>query len=127
MPYELTWESRTTMRCRFSGSVNLAELNRATNDFYNDYRSDHVTRALWDFLAMTEFDVDKDGASEIAGSDNAASCYMKPMKAAFITNNEAFRGLAEHYVEEMENLGSHWTNRVFSTLDEARAWIDADR
>ena len=125
MPYELTWESRTAMRCRFFGSVNLTELNRATNDFYNDYRSDHVTQALWDFSSMADFDVGKEGASEIACTDNAASGYMKPMKAAFISSDEAFLELIRHYIEEMDSLGSNWTNQAFSSLEDARAWISS--
>ncbi len=123
MPYHLIWESPDTMRCHFFGSVDVANLNDATNDFYNDSRSDRVTRALWDFSAMTQFAVDREQVSEIAFSDHAASCYMKPMKAAFITANPEFAELARLYIAEMEQLGGDWSNRLFASPDEARDWM----
>jgi type IV secretory pathway VirD2 relaxase len=125
MPYKLIFESPTTMWCQFSGHVDVTDLNNATNDFYNDYRSDHVTKALWDFMAMTHFDVGKEHTSEIAFSDNAASRYMKPMMAAFIVTDEEFSEIAKHYIEEMEKLESYWTNRLFSSLEDARDWVSA--
>jgi hypothetical protein len=123
MPYQLIWESPDTMRCHFSGRVDVANLNDATNDFYNDSRSDCVTRAFWDFSAMTQFAVDRAQVSEIAFSDHAASCYMKPMKAAFITANAEFAELARLYIAEMEQLGGDWRNRLFASLGEARVWM----
>jgi hypothetical protein len=53
MAYKLVYESPTTMWCQFSGHVGVRDINDATNDFYHDYRSDHVTKVLWDFMAMT--------------------------------------------------------------------------
>jgi hypothetical protein len=113
------------MRCQFDGHVEAADLNNATNDFYNDHRSDAVTKVLWDFSTMTHFELHKGHVSEIAFCDNAASRCMKPMKAAFITTHEAFSELAKHYIEEMEMLESYWTNRLFSSLEDARNWLSS--
>ncbi len=127
MPYRLHWESKNTIWVQFYGAVSVAELNNATNDVYNDHRSDHLSQAYWDFTDMTAFNVDKEAVSEIAFIDNAASRYMKPMKAAFVTRDPDFTTLAEHYIEEMNQLESYWTNRLFATMAEARVWMsDAD-
>lgn len=125
MPYKIDWESKNTIWVRFFGNVSFTDLTNATNEFYNDERSDHVTGAFWDFSAMTLFDVGKDQVSEIAFIDNAASRYMKPIKAAFITADAAFTELARHYIEEMEQLETYWTNRLFSSMDDARAWVES--
>jgi hypothetical protein len=71
------------------------------------------------------FDVNKEHVSEIAFSDNVASRYMKPMMAAFISTDEEFADLAKHYIEEMEQLESRWTNRFFSSVESAREWLTA--
>ncbi|MCP5278733.1 MAG: hypothetical protein H6935_10290 [Thiobacillus sp.] len=123
MPYMLIWESPNTMRCHFSGDVDAAGLNKATNDFYNDERSEHVTKVLWDFSAMKHFEVEKDHVTEIAFTDYVASGYLKPMKAAFITTDPQFSELAKHYIAEMEQLESSWTNRLFTSIEDARIWI----
>lgn len=123
MPYTLSWESPDTMRCRFYGDIDFADLNHATNDFYNDQRSDRVRNALWDFSAMTHFRVNDDQVLEIAATDNMASRYMKPMRAAFITTDAEFAELARHYTDEMERSASAWTNRLFFSLEDAREWI----
>ncbi len=123
MPYQFTWESDSTLWVKFDGEISFSNLNNATNDFYNDTRSERITAIFWDFSAMTSFNVDKDDASEMAYTDNVASRYLKPMKAAFIATNAKFCALTRHYIEEMQRLESPWTNRLFSSMERARAWI----
>lgn len=123
MPYKLNWLSFDTMWCQFSGHVDIANVNQASNEFYNDHRTDHITKVLWDFSTMTHFDADADDASEIAFTDNVASSYLKPMKAAFITTDADFSELVQHYIDEMELLGNCWTNRLFSSLEDAGQWL----
>lgn len=125
MPYRIIWESPNTMRCQFSGDVDAASVNKATNDFYNDERSDHVTQVLWDFSAMKRFTLEKGHVTEIAFTDFAASEYMKPIRAAFITTDPAFSALAKHYIAELEQLGSAWNNRLFASIEDARTWMAA--
>lgn len=123
MPYELSWVAPDTMWCRFSGHVNGAIINEASSAFYNDLRVDHITKTLWDFSAMTHFDADEHDASEVAFTDNVASTYLKPMKSALITTNADFSELLRLYIGEMELLRNPWTNRLFSSLKDARQWM----
>jgi len=113
------------MWCQFSGHIDVADLNNATNDFYDAPLSDNITNVLWDFSAMTSFDVSPDAAKEIAFTDHVASQYMKPMKAAFITSDAEFSILANQYIDEMKQLKSRWTNRLFSSLAEAQDWLSS--
>ena len=124
MPYKLIWQSDSTIWCRFFGQVDFGDVNNATNDFYNDFCSDQVIKALWDFTEMAGITVSERQASEIAATDSAASSYMKSMKAAFITGDPALAILIRQYIDEMERYGSPWSNRLFETIDEARDWID---
>lgn len=125
MPYKIDWESKNTVWIRFFGNISFSETNQATNDFYNDHRSDYVTGAYWDFTGVTDCDVVKEQVSEIAFTDDAASKYMKPMNAAFITTDPLLATLTKHYIKVMEEQGSHWTNRLFSSMDDARSWIES--
>lgn len=111
------------MLCSFYGRVCAAELSEATNDFYNDPRSDRTTVTVWNFTEMTGFDVGETEATEMAATDFAASIYLKPIKSAFIVCDPDFSNLVRLYIEEMKHYGSGWTNRLFETLDEARRWV----
>lgn len=126
MSYKIVWESESRIWCRFSGPLHFADVNAATDEFYHDPRSDRVRAALWDFTETTQVAVGEEEASEIAATDAAASRYMKPLKAAFITGDSELATLAEHYIREMEQFGSPWTNRLFATIDEARSWVASD-
>jgi len=126
MPYELIWESPQAVLCRFFGEVVDAELDEATNALLEDSGSDLVASAIWDFSAMTGFQVSPKHASEIAATDAVASGYMPPMRHAFVSRDPAFSQLARLYIEEAKQMGSHWENRLFETLAEARAWLTQD-
>ena len=123
MTYKLVWESPGAILCNFYGTISAAELSEATNDFYNDPRSDHTTVTIWNFTEMTGFDVRGAEAAEIAATDFAASLYLKPIKSAFVVRDPDFSNLARQYVDEMKHYGSRWTNGVFESLDEARMWV----
>jgi len=123
MPYILTWESESSIWCQFYGSVDFDDVNDATNEFYNDYRSDFVTDALWDFSQATEVVISTMEASVMAATDFAASTYMKPLKSAFVTSNPALSQLVNVYIRDMDKLGSPWTNQLFQTVGEAKNWM----
>jgi hypothetical protein len=121
--YKIVWESPNTVLCNFYGCVSAAELSKATNDFYNDPRSDNTTITIWDFTEMTGFDVEETESAEIAATDFAASTYLRPIKSAFIVCDPDFSNLVRLYINEMKHYGSHWTNRLFENLDETRRWV----
>jgi len=125
MPYQLIFESPTTVYCRFSGRVDFADTIKATNEFYGDPRSDQIRVILWDFSNISSFTVSADEVSEMAATDNVASSYMTHLKAAFITSHPELALLTRHYIAEMAQHGSPWENAVFGTIDEARRWADS--
>jgi hypothetical protein len=116
------WEPPNAFLCSFHGMVSAAELSSATNDFYSDPRSDNTTITIWNFSEMTGFDVEETDAAEIAATDFAASIYLRPIKSAFIVCDPDFSNLVRLYIDEMKHYGSHWTNRLFESIDEARKW-----
>lgn len=123
MSYALIWESKSSIWCRFSGRVDFADVTMATNEFYHDHRSDNIRVTLWDFTEISDFVIDENEATEIAATDAAASVYLKPLKAAFITQNSEFALLVEQYIRDKEQFGSPWTNKLFRTIGEARNWV----
>lgn len=120
MPYELGWDQKSTVTCRFFGSVDFDDINNASNDFLNDSRSDDIRYALWDFSSISSFCISEEQASEIAATDSAASDYMKPLKAAFVTKDPALAALVREYIREMHAFGSHWINGLFGDVESAR-------
>lgn len=122
MPYELVFESTSTLWCRFSGHIDFCDTSKATNEFYGDPRSDQVNAVLWDFSEIASFSVSADEVSEMAASDEVASSYMRRLKSAFITRDPALATLTRHYIQEMVSFGSPWENRLFETVDDARRW-----
>jgi hypothetical protein len=125
MSYKLVWDTDHILHCHFSGVVDFNQVNDASNAFLADVRSEYASHAVWDFSGMTIFDVRKHQASELAATDCVASLYTKPLKAAFITNDESFAELVKQYIVEMEAYGARWTNKLFASIEEAMEWVVA--
>jgi trans-aconitate methyltransferase len=125
MSYKLVWDTDHVLHCRFSGIVDFNQVNDASNEFLEDTRSEHASHAVWDFSDMTNFDIRKHQASEIAATDCVASHYTKPLKAAFITSDQSFAELVKQYIVEMDAYGTHWTNKLFDSIEDAMDWVAA--
>lgn len=125
MPYKFNWESGRTIHVLFHGTVTQSDLTNASNDLFNDPRSDSVRQAYWDFTGIEGFTFEWPHVREIAATDSVASTYMGRMKAAFIIQDIELAELARGYIREMENMGSPWKNRLFPSMEEARQWMAA--
>lgn len=127
MTYEITWESPTSIWVRFVGTVTFADTVNATNEVHEDSRADGIKQAIWDFSDIDSFTITESEVEEIAATDCAAGCYMKHMKAAFVIADPELMRLGERYISEMREFGSTWQNRLFPSLNDARAWVGAAR
>ena len=122
MPYKFNWESPESLRVEFFGVVTFVDAINATEDLYNDYRSDEVRYAFWDFSAIDGYLVSETEVTEMAAMDAAASEYMKPMKAAFIIRDRNLAALGEYYLATLRELGCPWQHELFCSMDDARQW-----
>ena len=127
MPHRIIWESKQSVWTKFSGIVTYVETLNATNALYNNPRCDDVLHAYWDFTEIDGFVVDESEVEEMAFVDNAASLYLRPMKAAFILSDPDLVALAEQYIAQMRDLGSPWENRIFPSMEDARDWMASTR
>lgn len=127
MPYQVTWESPTSIWTKFSGQVPFSEMMQASSDLFDDPRSDGVEHAYWDFSDIDGFTVSEEEVDEIAYIDDAASRHMRQLKAAFVIRDPGLIELAEQYIAQLSALGSPWQNRIFQSMEEARQWTGSVR
>jgi hypothetical protein len=122
MPYKASWESTESVRVEFFGELTFNDTLCATEDLYNDPRSDFVRNVFWDFSAITGFVVSEAEVTDMAAMDHAASLYMHPLKAAFIIRDPGLMQLGEQYVAMLSDMGCSWHNKLFTSMHDARQW-----
>ncbi len=119
MSYELNWEPRGVVK-RFFGLVTSKELLNSSEKTEADLRFDDLRYVINDFLACTEFTTDPGVLEELAAIDSAAAMINPGIKIAVVTTSDTLIAVALQYADSPLNT---FPTRIFSTLDEARAWI----
>lgn len=122
MPYELIWEPKGVIK-RFYGNVSAGELLKAGIDTEADHRFDTYRYVINDFLDCTGIVVSPSVVDEIAAIDLAASASNARIKIAVVATAPEIIAVASQYADSDMNV---YPTRIFSTLAEARAWLDRE-
>lgn len=121
MGYELIWEPRGVLK-RFYGEVTDNDVAGSVAQIQGDRRFDTLRYCINDFLDGSGHQVSLDAVEEIAAIDDAASISNPHIRVALVAATPEFIELAKQYAGSTMKL--HPT-RIFSSLDEARIWLDA--
>ena len=121
MPYRLTWETGGLYR-QYIGDVTIAERRASFESVCGDARFDDLRFVITDYLAVAAYEITPDATAEIA------ALHIAPLRtnpriaiAAVATRPDILAAIADF-------VGYGFTAapyRVFSTLQEARRWVDA--
>jgi hypothetical protein len=120
MSYELTWEPKGVVK-RYFGHVTCAEVLAASNQSQSDPRFDEYRYAINDFLDCSEFVTDPALLEELAAYAGAAEESNSNIKIAIVAANPAVVVATKQYLGLALQT---YPTRLFSTLTEARAWIN---
>ena len=120
MNYELIWEPKGVVK-RFFGHLPSNELVDAGVEVETDARFGSLQYVINDFLACTGISVHPVVVDHIAVLDCAASHTNPNIRISIVATLPEIIAAANQYA--LSNLHPYPT-RIFSTLEDARAWIN---
>lgn len=121
MGYELKWEARGVIKC-FFGRVDSDQVMRSVEATEADPRFDNYHYVINDFLSCTEFSLSEERLEEIAAIDGAAARLNPRIKVAVVATLPSVIEAAKQYATSPL---TSYTTRIFSTLEDARKWIES--
>lgn len=121
MPHETTWESHGVYT-RFYGSVPFSELLAFFQSIAADPRFDDISYYIDDYTGVATHDVKFEDVELLAGLDYAQTISNPRLLRATVGVRDDMRALFARY-RESHDRRDHLA--VFSTVEEARAWIAA--
>ena len=123
MPHVTIWEEKG-IHWSFSGVVTMEEQQQADGEMYNDPRFDEIDYYIWDGSEIESIAYSTRDADEPAAIDKASSTYRPFLKGALIADNQQVKGVVERYIETSTKLKTSWDLRIFSSIVDARGWLN---
>lgn len=121
MGYELIWEPRGVLK-RFFGQVTDSDISGSVARIHGDRRFDTLRYVINDYLDGTGHRIPLNAVEEIAAIDDAAAISNPHIRVALVAATPEFVELATQYAGATMKI---YPTRIFSSLDEARIWLDA--
>lgn len=121
MGYELIWEPRGVLK-RFYGQVTDGDIAGSVARIHGDRRFDTLRYVINDYLDGTGHQIPLNAVEEIAAIDDAAAISNPHIRVALVAATPDFIELANQYAGATMKI---YPTRIFSSLDEARSWLNA--
>lgn len=121
MGYELIWEPRGVLK-RFFGPVTDADVTASIAQIHGDERFDSLRYIINNYLDATECSLSPASVEEIVAIEHAASIINARIRIALVVVAADFIAFADQYAGSALKT---YPTRIFSSLDEARTWLDA--
>lgn len=121
MGYELIWEPQG-VRKRFYGPVTDTDISGSVARIHGDRRLDNLRYIICDFVDGTERLVSTAAVEEIAAIEDTVSISNSHLRIALVAATPDFIELVNEFVGSTLKT---CPTRAFSSLDEARLWLDA--
>lgn len=108
-------------------SLTSTELFQLNNQLLGSDDIQKIDYVLFDASKVKNIYVNEHDARRLAASDSIASTYItnKPVKIAFITDNQELRLLFDSYIETCKQLNINWEMNIFDRLESAYEWSTA--
>lgn len=120
MPYEIIREPQGVYK-RFWGVVTPAEFLASVHEFHNDTHFESIRYTINDFLATEHFLMPESAIEDVAAINLGATFVNQKIKIAAITTDSVIIGMARKFAE----ISQSYPVKMFTSLDEARAWVKA--
>ncbi len=122
--YKTTWEEKGVY-WKVTGNTSVDELIHSSSIMSGDARLDDIEYYIYDGTDIEKFDyIDLSDVDRIAAEDAVSSSYKPELKGALVGTLPVLIKLFDRYLETSKKMNSSWDMRVFSTLKEARDWLD---
>lgn len=123
MPFLVEWEVNGVL-ASFSGKPDFPELRECDHVVNNDDRFNDCTYFLYNLLEADLCNLELPDASQMARFDLDVAEVKGDLKLALITVNSKGLELCSHYISYCRLMKMPWEIEIFSSLREARAWVD---
>lgn len=123
MPYEII-EEECGLLIVYSGDVTLDELLRSTAECWAHPDWENHGYHICDWSAATSLAITKEHTELSAGIDRVAFTEGRKFRCAMVSRTPEMIALSESYIEKTQS--ENYEARVFSTVEEARAWAQAE-
>jgi len=121
MPYDLTWEPRGVLR-RYFGRVTIAERYESFERICADARFDALRYTITESLGTESYEVSEEATEEIAAMHVGPLRTNPRIVIAAVAVDEHIIGAIRHFMSLQFTPQPY---RIFGTMAEARAWIEA--
>ena len=122
MSYELRWEANGVVK-RFFGKVTDFDMMQSVIDTESDPRFDAYRYVINNFLDCTSYAVSNKVVDEISAMDCGAAHTNPRIRIAVVTTAPEIVSLTARYAQSRVN---RYPTRIFSTVEEAQAWLNSD-
>ena len=120
MPYKLTWE-RSGIYRQYYGDVTVFERRASLNAICSDPRFDGLRYAITNYLEVNSYEVREDATVEIAALHIGPLRTNPRIVIAAVADRPDIVADIQHFIKLQFTAAPY---RLFSTLDQARRWID---
>jgi hypothetical protein len=121
MAYTITWKERGIV-WEYSGTMTGEELLQSNLEIFGDARFDDLRYQIADMSAVEDTEISEIHVRKMAYLDSAAARSNPHICVAIVSSSEdAFRVGTAYIAHSKEK--SPWKTRVFSTREEAEAWV----
>ncbi len=118
MPYQIIREKQGTYK-RFWGVVTAEEFLASVAKFHSDPEFESIRYTINDFTDCESFYMPSGNILDVAAINLGATRINQKVKIAAVTVDETIIRMADEFAE----LSQSYPIRIFSTLDDARAWV----
>ena len=120
----LAWEDAG---CVFTikGRLEKEDIRRMALQEFADERFEHAKFLIVDLLEADYSIVSQRDISIIVAHTFDTPSENPDMKLAIVATDPHVIGMSEYYLSMMSNMEWHWEARMFKTLEDARAWVEA--
>lgn len=126
MPFEIDWEKGCVIM-RPTGHFTAADLRQLNEAVFGDARSDDIRAMVCDLRGITSFELDESDMLYGAVMDYGGSRYLKKLRSAIVNDSPALEPLVNRFLGAAKGLQTPWEYAKFTTMEEARTWIEQTR
>lgn len=124
MPHSAVWKERG-LYLSFFDAVSFDEILSANFKLFSDARFEDLDFFITDTTDITTLTFPSHKIDMPAAMDSVGSSYTNALKGAFVIQAPEIYRTMERYISVAEKLGTHWTLQIFTTCEEAQAWVNS--
>lgn len=121
MTFNINWD-KNGVYVKFRGEVTAQDLIDANNYVISNANFEKINYQIFDFLHIDKFNVTSYDINIIGTMDKAQTDFKNKMNIAVISQDDYIDEIIKEYDQLMS--GTNWVTKIFSSVEEARIWVD---